>query len=222
MKKNNFLLSLFLFTSIIINAQSYISATVNSSYWQHTDLIGFSGGIGFAQNIRKNHSINFQITYGYGEYNRYNQLKNVNYDNETTVVITKGHWVTDLGADGSGNRPQNTDFARNYQLNINYKFPVFKKINFGIGLFTSYVEQAYSFNSIDIYYISAPPFVGSAYNFIPIAEQNFVTAGVTGELSLDLKKDNKIYSPYLDFGLGVHKTSYLTLGVRLSAELLKK
>jgi hypothetical protein len=197
-----------------------------ASNWKHTNLIGYGGGIDIGYKFNKN-LLSLGTSYGYGEKNRYKDFDNVDYTIKTTVVIPiSEEWGTDLSADGRDNRTQNTDNARNFQVDLIYQRSLIKfndklSLNLGFGLFLGYVEHTFTFKNIRVFNVDGSVIVSGPVNFIPISEQNFYTAGANASLSLDIIKNHKTYTPYFEYGYGPNHSSYYTLGLRLSAPLVK-
>src|SRR5690554_292250 len=83
----------FIFCCQSLSAQSYINVQGGINYWQHTDLMGASIGLGYSYNFGK-FSLRFNYDFGYGWKDRIKEMDNIDYDHWSTVFVKtkKSQW----------------------------------------------------------------------------------------------------------------------------------
>lgn len=212
-----------------IYSQSYINVQGHFNYWQHTAVYGPGVGFGYSYKFSKlNLSLNYD--FGYGSINRYKNIDNIDYNNWTTVFIKeqKGKWNEFLGfsSDSSNELEGSSDYGKQHQILIQLGYSLYKKNKkefvFSIGLYSALVEHFYTFTNIPLHYIELPSVYSGPLNYIPSTSQKIATYGVNFELSMNSIKNSKIYSPFITVGLGPKYSSYCSIGMRMSTQLVNK
>ncbi len=212
-------------------SQSYISVQGNFNYWQHTELFGPGIGLGY-QYKKEKWAASLQYDYGYGTINRMNSFENLNYNNYSTVLLLNEenswdqyiccHYLEDIyELEGT------TDYGKQHQLSLQLGYEILKKQNFDfilkIGGFGAIVEQFFTFQNIPIHNIDTSPYIyNGPLNYIPVTTQKIMTLGANMEMAMEYKTGNKVWGPYINFGLGPRYSSYASIGVRLSTQLQRK
>lgn len=230
--KTFFLTIIIVFLFLVQNmvGQSYISVQGSFNYWQHTELFG--PGIGFGYQYKKeNLGFSVQYDFGYGTLNRLNSFDNVDYNNWSTVMVEteKGEWAQYLCCHSLKDiyeLPGTTDYGKQHQLTIQLGYNFFTKNNLSLvakmGGYSAIVEQFFTFKNLPLYYIDLSPFYRGPLNYIPSTSQKILTLGANLEFALDYTKGHRIWSPYLSLGIGPKYSSYASVGLRLSTQLIKK
>lgn len=217
----------FLLLCNITMAQSYINVQASANYWQHTEVFG--PGIGFGYSYEANRfNISIDYEYGYGTFNRLKSMKNINYDHYSTVFTNtkKGKWREYLGI--TDDLPEDlegtSDYGKQHQLAIRAGYSISKNGNreylISAGIFGAVVEQFFTFTNIPIYNADIVIYNGPL-NYIPVTSQRIITAGALVEMSMNVERKSKIFSPYLQLGIGPRYSSYASVGIRLSTMLKK-
>lgn len=213
-----------------ISAQSYIHVQGNMNYWEHTDLYGLGIGLGYSYKINKVHFA-FKYDFGYGTKDRFKDMDNINYDNWTTVFLKNrsDKWDKDyLGWTGnySNELKATSDYAKQHQIALQIGYTLFDKngmeLVLSTGFYTAIVEHFYTYTNVPIHYLELPSVYRGPLNYIPSTSQKVYTYGGNVEIALNKLKGSKIISPYLSAGLGPKHGSYLSAGLRLSTQVLKK
>jgi hypothetical protein len=206
--------------NISLAAQTYISANVAGSYWQHTDLFGAGAGLGLEYQMGR-WAVTLDYQYGYGSYHRFKDFDNIDYDNWTTVLVDEGPWVTDLGANDEFNRSKpKTDYGKQHQLSLEVQREVWSKgedgVRLGLGAYSALVEHFYTFTNIEAHYLEIVPIYRGPLNYIPVSHQRFISYGVSGRVQYDMQRGHRRWSPYIMVGVGPNYGSLASLGVKLS------
>lgn len=210
-------------------SQSYINVQGHFNYWQHTAVFGPGVGLGYSYKFSNlNLSINYD--YGYGTINRFKNINNIDFNNWSTVFIKeeKGKWNEYLGytTDLSNELNGSSDYGKQHQISMQVGYSFLRKNDMDLvlatGFYAAIVEHFYTFTNIPIHYIELPATYSGPLNYIPSTSQKIATYGVNFELSLNQRKNSKIYIPFVIVGLGPNYGSYCSVGMRLSTQLLKR
>jgi hypothetical protein len=221
-------IGLLLFFTNTIFCQSYISVTGTFNYWKHTELFG--PGIGFSYSYKHN-TITYSLNYdfGYGTIDRFKQLDDINYDHWSTVFTKQdqGKWNDYLILGGITNVVHaRSDYGKQHQVSLQLSCPIISHndVEFLIntGVYSSVVEQFYTFTVIPVYNIQLPATYSGRLNYIPSTTQKILTYGLNIGLCANKSIGNKIWSPFVTGGIGPNFGSYVSMGIRLSTKLMKK
>lgn len=208
--------------NISLTSQTFISANVAGSYWQHTELFGVGAGLGLEYRLGK-WSLTLDYQYGYGTYHRFKDFDNLDYDNWTTVLVDEGPWVTDLGVfeDFNMSKPK-TDYGKQHQLSLGLQREIWRKddraMSVGLGLYSALVEHFYTFTNVEAYYLDISPIYRGPLNYIPVSHQRFITYGGSATVQYNMQRGHRRWSPYIMIGLGPNYSSFASLGVKLSTQ----
>lgn len=229
--ENNFLKELSILFILFIGfsnlrGQTYINAQLNGNYWQHTELMGYGIGLGFEHEF-SNFSISANYNYGYGTYHRFKKFDNINYDYWTTVLVDEDKWSSSLGLNDPINEMKaKSDYGKQHQFSLSINKHLLKigsnNLKFGVGVYCSFVEHFFTFTDTIVYNLDISPFYNGPLNYIPVSHQKFLTYGFNTIISYEILKGNRIWSPFVDFGLGPRYSSFISMGVQLSTRLKRK
>lgn len=212
-----------------INSQVYISSSITGNYWEHSELFGIGIGTGLSYKINK-YTFSLNYEFGYGTRDRFKSLNNINYENYSTVLLDndKGSWKKYLGIveDYPNYIKGVSDYAKQHQLSLMGSYNINIKSDFeltlGTGFYGAIIDHFFTFKNIPIYYVDLVPFYEGPLNYIPVATQKILTYGINFEVSLNIKKSNKIWSPFFEFGIGPNYSSYISSGLRLKVKAISK
>lgn len=193
-------------------SQSGVNFHASTSYWQHSDLVGYSIGFGTYAEVGKV-PLSLNISYGYGEKNG---LKNEDVDESLFHTI---YVLDDGGLFGS---PNTTDFAHQIMLELTGTFTLskYKKGSFTTsgGFFLSRVSHFIISDIYKEYALNIPLVIEKEkVNLEVISSQNFFSSGLVLELAYNRSfREKNVISVFTSGKLGPNKTNSIGLGVRLS------
>lgn len=198
-------------------AQFNINFSLDGNYWEHTDLYGGQLGIGIDYRINR---LGFRFSYGigYGEYNRFKDIKGVRFGDDKVFV---NHQQGDMGS-GSFNPGQTSDYARQHQFDLSIFYTLFNfsekyKLNISAGAFYSRIHHYYIFDVVtftDFRHVEE-----GELDLLLISDQRFYTIGQRTEINLEIRGKSLSYTPYIAVGFGPNYTNFGTVGVRIVGAL---
>jgi hypothetical protein len=225
-----------IFVAILIiplftNAQLHVNFSIDGNYWEHTDLYGFQGGLGFE--YRKNKwGFRSTFNFGYGEYNRFNDFDfgageyttlKVDYAQFQTIAginLERAEW---LQGSTVALRNMKTDYARQHQLDFLTGYKIIdggNKLSFWIygGIFTSMIDHFYIIDIFQDHELNTTVYVGTL-NTVIYSDQRFYTIGGQLEIAGEWKHKNTFFAPYIKGGLGANYTSFGSIGIRITGAI---
>jgi hypothetical protein len=229
MKKIFFIIVLVI--PFFAKGQLHVNFSVDGNYWEHTDLYGLQGGLGFE--YRKN-KLAFRSTFnfGYGEYNRFKDFDfgageyttlRVDYAQFQTIVgvnVERSEWMK---RNAISLRDMKTDYARQHQFDLLTGYKMIDKGDklslwvYG-GLFASMIDHFYVIDVFQAHELDAQIYFGTL-NAVVYSDQRFYTIGGQVEIAGEWKYKNTFFAPYIKGGLGPNYTSFGSVGFRITGAI---
>ncbi|HRQ30523.1 MAG TPA: hypothetical protein PLU49_10650 [Saprospiraceae bacterium] len=203
------------------NSQINIGFFSDISYWQHSELNGFSIGCQISKKVFKN-EIGLSYSFGYGEKNRYKDFPDMN-TNIIPLLITDYKNYSISQDIHFGRIRSLTDDARQQMVSLIYKMNYNVKDNIGLTIgfspFVNFVSQFIIVDVLEGYELTDHFYLPGPINLAIISQQKFITGGIAGQLGLTFKIKTSFINPYLNAGWGFKGTSFFGIGIIAFGEI---
>lgn len=226
------IVAIIIFVPFFSDAQMHVNFSMDGNYWEHTDLYGLQGGLGFEYRSRK-WALRSTFNFGYGEYNRFKDFE-FGAGRYTTLRVDYAEFQTNTGfslEEGDYKwyelslRNTKTDYARQHQFDLMAGYKILdRERQFSIwvygGMYTAMIDHLYVIDVFQAHELSGR--LTGTLNAVVYSDQRFYTIGGQLETAIEWKHKNTYFAYYVRGGLGPNYTSFASTGLRITGIITKE